>query len=206
VNKHLPRFVIGPTLRLVMVFLGLCLCSPTLRTLQYFFMYCNEGRGEKVVLTLSDSLYKKRVTTSGPPTTITKLGFRALCIRIGLAGSAQDTDLVFMRNLGVSRDTSKPPKFELDLDQACDALQMASEHKCVPCSAPKPQRVRNAYPVLLGVCAGTHTSPQRKLVVRCCRTSLDPQLRSTFPGSVSEAQPPPPSLNPVSPRACGARS
>ena len=94
-------------------------------------MYCNEGRPEKVVLSLSDSLYKKRATTTTPPTTLTKLGFRAFCLRIGLAGSAQDTDLVFMRNLGVSRDARHQPKFELDLDQACDALQMAAEHKCV---------------------------------------------------------------------------
>ena len=98
---------------------------------QYFYLYCNEGRTEKVVLALSDSLYKRRVTTAGAHKTITKLAFRAVLNRLGLAGSGPqaDPDLIFLRNQGVSSYSSGSPKFELTLDQFCDGLQMAAEYK-----------------------------------------------------------------------------
>lgn len=60
-----------------------------------------------------------------------KLGFRAFIARIGLAGGgpSADPDMLFMRNQGVSLDPSAPLKFELSLDQFCDALQMAAEYR-----------------------------------------------------------------------------
>jgi hypothetical protein len=45
-------------------------------TLQLFLLYCNEGRKDRVVLGLTDTMYKKRLSTAGELNSMAKVRFR----------------------------------------------------------------------------------------------------------------------------------
>lgn len=87
-----------------------------------FLLFSQEGRGERVVLSLTDTMFKKRVRTAGKIDTMTKAGFKLLLKRAGTLLQGMESDLidfVFMRNLGYSKGK---PRFELTFDQFLDAL------------------------------------------------------------------------------------
>jgi hypothetical protein len=88
-------------------------------------LFCNAGRNVTVTLSLTDSLYRRRALTGGPPQSMTKLGFRALVARLpGLTdaagGALVDADYIFLKNLGFT--DPKHPRFELKFEHFLDAL------------------------------------------------------------------------------------
>lgn len=99
----------------------LSFCRPCVY-LQLFLLYCNEGRAQKVVLGLTDTMYKKRLSTAGNVDTLAKGGFRKMMEQAPglLDGLTINVDYVFMQNLGFT--DPKRPKYELTFDQFLDAL------------------------------------------------------------------------------------
>lgn len=77
----------------------------------------------------ADTMYKKRVQTSGGNNCISKGGFRNFVKACpGLSdGHAFDVDYAFMQNLGYT--DPKKPKFELNFEQFLDAIAMVATAK-----------------------------------------------------------------------------
>ena len=67
-----------------------------------FLLFSNVGRKDKVVLGLTDTMYKKRLSTARNMDTMAKVGFRAMMEEApGLTdGLTVNVDYVFMQNLG----------------------------------------------------------------------------------------------------------
>lgn len=93
-----------------------------------FLLYCNEGRGEKVVLGLTDTMYKKRLSTVGRLDTISKTGFRQFLRDAGVSDLTVSPDYIFMQNLGSALNDSKK-RFELNFEQFLDALAAVARAK-----------------------------------------------------------------------------
>lgn len=49
-------------------------CARPTRRVQLFLLFCNEGRKDKVVLGLTDTMYKKRLSTAGELNSMAKVG------------------------------------------------------------------------------------------------------------------------------------
>jgi hypothetical protein len=69
---------------------------------QLFLLYANEGRKDKVVLGLTDTMYKKRLSTIGNIDSLGKIGFMRMMEQApGLLDRLTiDIAYVFMQNLG----------------------------------------------------------------------------------------------------------
>lgn len=74
-----------------------------------FLLFANVGRKDKVVLGLTDTMYKKRLSTARNIDSLGKIGFRAMMEESpGLIdGLTVNVDYVFMQNLGESARSAR---------------------------------------------------------------------------------------------------